>query len=129
MPVTIQYENNKEGIIVTAKGIVNGREFVEKLGEYFQDDEIIQNYRYGLNDFTQVEKFNISPNQIFSLAKIHIKASKVNQNIIVGFAINKPFIYGMVRIWQGYASITGWKIHIEETLPEIQRWIANNLRL
>jgi len=123
MGVTFQYEKNKQGLIVTAIGIVDGKEFLDKMKEFFSDEQAIQSYRYGLNDFTQLEKFNISSKQIFSLAKLHTKASKINQNLIVGFAINKPIIYGLVRIWMAYASATGWQVNIKKTLPEIESWI------
>jgi len=126
MAVTFQYENNKQGIIVTAIGRVDGKEFLNKMEEFFSDPQTIRNYRYGLNDFTQLEKFDISSKQLFSLAKLHRKASKFNTNLIVGFAINKPFIYGIVRIWMAYAAATGWQINIEKTLPEIKSWINRN---
>jgi len=127
MAVIFQYENDKQGIIVTAIGIVEGKEFLNKMRESFSDEQTIRNYRYGLNDFTQVEKFNISSSQLFSLAKLHIKASKINTNLIVGFAINKPFLYGIVRVWMAYAATTGWQINIEKTLPEIKGWISAKL--
>lgn len=127
MAVSFQHEDNKQGVIVTAVGIVDGKEFLEKMEEFFSDEQTVRNYKYGLNDFTQVEKFDISSGQIFSLAKIHIKASKINPNLIVGFAVTKPFLYGIVRIWMAYAATTGWYINIEKTLPEIKNWINKNL--
>ena len=127
MALTFHYENNKQGLIITAKGIVDGKDFLNNMKQFFSDEQIVRNYRYGLNDFTQLEKFNISPSQIYSLAKLHIKASKINSNIIVGFAIHKTIIYGLVRIWTGYPSITGWRVNIEKTVPEIRNWIDTEL--
>ena len=129
MAVIFQYENNKQAIIVTAVGTVDGKEFLQKMEEFFSDEQTIRNYKYGLNDFTKVEKFNITSNQLFSLAKLHIKASKINQNLIVGFAINKSFLYGIVRIWMAYAVTTGWRINIERTIPEINDWVKQQLTL
>ena len=127
MPITFQYENNKQDVIITVTGIVTGEEFLHKMNELFSDEQAIRNYRSGLNDFTQLEKFNISPGQIISLAKLHNKASTVNPNIIVGFAINKPVIHGLVRIWMAYAAFTNWQVNIKKTLPEIENWINSKL--
>lgn len=127
MPTTFQYENNQQGIIVTAVGTVDGEDFLKKMEEFFSDEQKIRNYKYGINDFTQVEKYNISPSQIFSLAKLHIMASKINQDIVVGFAINKPVVHGLVRIWMAYAEMTGWRVNIEKTLPEIRIWVDKSV--
>ena len=123
MPVTCQYENNKQGVIITAVRTVDGEELIHNMKELFSDEQTIRNYRYGLNDFTQLEKFNISLTQISTLADLHIDVSKINPNIIVGFAISKPFIHGLVSIWKVYAEITGWQVNITKTLPEIRDWI------
>lgn len=123
MPVTYQYVENKQGVIITATGVVDGVEFINKIEEIFSDEQTIRNYKYGLVDYTQLDKFNISIPQIATLAKVHIEASKYNPDIIVGFAINKAVIYGLVRVWMTYALFTGWKVNIKKTVPEIRNWI------
>ena len=125
MPVTCQYVDHKQGVIITASGNVDGEEFINKIAELFTDEKTIQNYKFGLVDLTQLEKFDISLTQIANLANLHIEASKNNRNIIVGFAINKRFVHGLVRVWMSYASITGWQSNIEKTVPEIKDWIDN----
>ena len=127
MSIAFHFENQNKGIIVKASGIADGKEFLEKMKESFSDEEVIRNYRYGINDFTQLEKFNISSHQIFSLAKLHIKASRINRNLVVGFAIKKPLIYGLVRIWEALAEATGWEVNIEETVPAIRDWVEEAL--
>ena len=123
MPVTYQYENDKQGVIITAVGAIDGEDFIHNMKELFSDDQATRNYRYGLNDFTQLEKFNISLPQISTLADLHINVSKINPNIIVGFAISKSFIHGLVNVWKVYAEITGWQVNITKTLPEIRDWV------
>lgn len=127
MPLTFQLENNKQGVLVIADGVITGEEFLTEMEEFFSDEQTIRSYRYGLNDFTQLDKFNISAGQIFSMAKLHIKASKINPDLIVGFAIKKPLIYGLVRIWVAYAGITGWDVNIKKSMPEIREWIDKRL--
>lgn len=127
MPVTYQYVDNKQSVVIKAVGAVDGEDFVNTMVELFSDEQTIRNYRYGLNDFTRLEMFNISLTQIYSLAELHIEASKINPNIIVGFAIEKRFVYSLVMIWKAYAQITGWQVNIKKTLPEIRNWIDNTL--
>ena len=123
MPVSYEYVDNKQGVIITAVGDVDGAEFINKMREIFSDAQTIQNYKYGLVDYTQLGKFDISLNQIAELASIHIESSKINPKIIVGFAIDKPLIHGLVRVWMAYATITGWQLNIKKTVPEIKSWI------
>ena len=127
MPVHYEYIDNKQGVIITALGIVEGEEFINVIKELFSHKETIQNYKYGLVDYTQLDKFDISITQISELANIHIESSKLNPEIIVGFAIIKPVIHGLVRVWMAYATITGWRVNIKKTVPDIKRWIDSQL--
>jgi hypothetical protein len=38
MALTFQYESNKQGIIVTAAGTVDGQEFLNNMKEFFSDE-------------------------------------------------------------------------------------------
>ena len=127
MPVHYEYISNKQGVIITASGDVTGEDFIKVIKLVFSDEKNIRGYKYGLVDYTQLVNFDISLTQIADLANIHIESSKVNPGIIVGFAINKPFIHGLVRVWMAYATITGWRLNIKKTVPEIQSWIEGQL--
>jgi len=127
MPVEYEYHDNRQGVLIRAWGNVDGSDMISSMRRIFSDDETIRNYRYGIVDYSNIATFNISHDQIFSLAKIHIEASKINPHIIVGFAIEKPLVYGLVRIWMVYANMTGWKVNIEKDLESITRWVKENL--
>ena len=127
MPVTVQYESSNQGVVISAAGTVEGEDFINTMAELFSDEQAIRNYRYGLNDFTRLDKFNISLSQISSLADLHIGVSKINPDIVVGFAISNTFIRGLVNVWKVYAEITGWKVHITKTFPEIRAWLKNEI--
>lgn len=72
MSVNFQYENNTQVLIATAVELVDGKELLNKMKEFFSDEQTILNYKYGQNVFTRLDKFDISTSQIFSLAKLHI---------------------------------------------------------
>ena len=65
MPITLQYENNKQDVIITVTGIVAGEEFLHEMNDLFSDEQAIRNYRYGLNDFTQLEQFESLQAKLF----------------------------------------------------------------
>lgn len=127
MSVNFEYLDNKQGVLIRAEGEVDGAEMVNVMHQIFSDEETIKNFRYGVVDYSEIETFDITHDQIFALSKIHIDASKINSNIVVGFAIKKPLVYGLVRIWMVYANITGWKVNIEKDLPTIRKWVKENL--
>ena len=128
MPVNITFESNKQGVLIKAHGTVDGKEFLGKMRELFTDQETTRNYRYALNDFTQIKQYNISTIEIYSLANLHLMASEVNREIMVGFAIWNPLVYGLVRMWMAYAASTGWQIGIRKTYPEIRDWLNETLQ-
>ena len=127
MSVDFQHIDDKRGVLISAVGDVLGKDLVAAMKIIFSEEDTIKKYKFGICDFSRIEKFDISKNEIFSLSKIHVKASKVNSNIIVGFAINKPVVYGLVGIWMISATMTGWKVHIEYDLPSIKNWVEKNL--
>ena len=127
MPVNYEYLINKQGVLIRAYGIVAGMDLVKNMENIFKDTNSTRNYIYGICDFSNIEKFNISHDEIFALSIIHIRASKVNPQIVAGFAINKSIVYGLVRIWMVYAETTGWKLNIKKDLPSIQKWTEETL--
>lgn len=129
MAVDYKYLNNSQGVLISAYGIAEGADLVNNMENIFKDPNSVKNYKYGICDFSAIEKFNISHNEIFALSKIHIKASKLNPQISVGFAISSPTVYGLVRIWTVYAETTGWTLKIKKDLPSIKKWIEETLAL
>lgn len=127
MPVEFEYLDNSRGVLIRAFGDVAGVDLIKTMNMVFNDEATTINYTHGICDFTGIENFDISHKQIFSLSEIHVQASKLNPHIVVGFAINKPLVYGLVRVWMVYATITGWKVHIEKELDAITGWVKDNL--
>lgn len=127
MPVKYEYLDNKQGVLIRATGTTEGIDLIRTMEDIFKDEVILTNYKYGICDFSDIEKFNISYEQIYSLATIHLDASKLNPQIVVGFAINKPLVYGLVRVWMVYAEMTGWKLNIEKDFPTIKKWVEEKL--
>ena len=127
MSVKYIFEDDGRGVVISADGAVQGSEMLSVMSEIFANEEDIRKYQYGIVDYSQIDTLDISHNQIFALAEIHITASKVNPNIVVGFAITKSLIYGLVRIWMVYANMTGWKVNIKKDIRSIRQWIEENL--
>ena len=127
MPVEYEFLDKNKGVLIRGYGHVEGVDMIKAMQEIFNDEETIKSFKYGIVDYSEVDNFNISHDQIFSLSMIHIDASKLNPNIVVGFAINKPLIYGLVRIWMVYANMTGWTVNIKKDLPAIQKWVNESV--
>lgn len=127
MPVEYDILDDGKGVLIRGFGNVEGIDMINAMKEIFDDEETIKNFRYGICDYSEIEHFNITHDQIFSLSMIHIDASKENPDIVVGFAINKPLIYGLVRIWMVYANLTGWTVNIKKDLSSIQKWVEKQL--
>ena len=123
MPVDYKFTEEKQGVMIAASGHVLGEDLIITMEQIFKDDNLTRNYKYGICDFSRIEKFDISHDQIFLMSKIHLRAAKLNRKITVGFAINKPFIYGLVGMWMVAATMTGWKVHVESDFEEIKYWI------
>ncbi len=127
MTVQVKYIEDRAGVIITAFGHVTGDQMIGAMTEIFSDEEKTKGYRYGLCDFTRIETVDMPPEKIVALSRIHIEASKWNQDIVVGFAITSPTVYGLVRVWEVYAELTHWKVHITRSRKETETWIQAQL--
>jgi len=127
MPVDVSFSHNNTGAIITASGYVSGEDLIQAISQVFLDETTTRTYRFGLVDFSTIDTLDMSVQQIIDLSKTHVAASKWNKDIVVCFAINKDVVYGLVRIWQAYAELTGWEIRLTRSLEETKEWLSNKL--
>lgn len=107
--MSIKIINNLEGIELLAIGSVNGSEIIDARHKIYDAKQVIQNYKYILLDNSHCTEYNITANDIISIANLDIEASKNNPNIIMATIESEHLIFSLTEVWHA---------HIEEHITK-----------
>jgi hypothetical protein len=127
MPYTIEYQEEKRGVITTYWGVVTDEDIIQSGREKYHQREKVIHYRYALTDLSRVEKFTATPDGIQANADISSDILKRNNEFFIAFVMPSQLEYGMGRIWQAYAGHPDTKVQIFKTRSEAEKWIDTQL--
>lgn len=112
------------GVLIVGQGIVTDEEYVQAFTKHLtQDAEKFKKYRYSLSDYTAVDKALISSEAIQKIAKLSLKASAINPQLIIATASRQDLIYGLSRMSQLLTDRAGWLHSIFRKREEAESWL------
>jgi len=126
MPYDIKYLDDG-GVITTYRGIVTDEDILESVKEKCSSAKKLASLRYAVTDCTDVAEFQVTPQGMIENANISKRAAVINRELLVVGVYPDDLSYGMGRLWQGYADITGWSSIVVRTKQEAEQWLEDNL--
>jgi hypothetical protein len=126
MPMELAYiENN--GVLLKGTGNVTGDELVNINNKMYETPQLTAAIAFQLCDFTDVEGFNISSEEIQAVAKQDRKAASINPNMLVALVGEKDLIFGLSRMWEAYVGEASMETRVFRTLEEARDWLASEV--
>lgn len=121
MPYSSNWEHN--GVYRRYSGMVSGVELIEASLDMYADsrfDEI----NYLIADFSQVDGFNISMEEVEKLAHFNTAAAKTNGNIKTALVINDESAKSLVSIYDivTEANNSPWENKVFSSIDEARHW-------
>ena len=125
MPVKLNYEYEGAGAVLIGSGTVTGDELRHCNDQMYAPDRI-HRLRYQLCDFREITDFEVSSDELRSIAQQDNAAATQNPDITIAIVANRRVIYGMARMWQAFVDEASFNTHVFRTMDEAQVWLGEN---
>ena len=129
MPVDIVDLDSGLGCLITGSGNVTDHEYVSTLQKHLsQSSEKIQNYKYTLTDFGEVEGLDVSAKSISDIANKCTDIATILPDTLVALIAKDDLAYGLSRMWQMMAAGTTWEIMVFRDKEKAKYWIGHRVK-
>ena len=123
MPMKFTYIGNN-GILAKGIGSVTRDEISEVNRHIYESPQKIQAIKFQICDFTEVNEFDLSAQDIKVLAAQDVSAAKINPKMIIAVVGEKDLIFGLSRMWEVYADeSTGLETCVFRSINDANVWI------
>ena len=104
-------------------GVVSGEELVEANQEVYAQEQFRQ-VRFQIVDLTQVERFDVSPADMRTLARNDHVASRLNPSVRVAVVATDETVRILSLYYEGQISDTTWDQQVFDTKSAAEEWAA-----
>ena len=126
MPVELKYIDDSNGIEMVGTGIVTGEEIYNGFKEYYSGDMLLKT-KYLIANFLDVENFNVSNEDVISIADQEIQASKTGLKRLFALVGEQDFIFGLLRMWEAHTFRSGFETMVFRDRDKALTWINEKI--
>ena len=90
MPITVTTTDGGLGSIMRGEGLVTGQEILNGIAERFSSEEKTRGYIYGISDYTNVEKIEMSSAEVRQVAENDVHMARLNADLVIVVAQTNP---------------------------------------
>ncbi len=111
------------GMKVIQEGIVASHE-IQEICYQFNSHPDFNSFRYQLFIYQNIEDFQMSADEVRTLARMDSEASFFNPDIKVAIVTTSPLIYGMIRMYSAYARECQWETRDFKQIEDALHWLG-----
>lgn len=126
MPITVKYLQSGAGVVYVGSGVVTGREIISANEEIYARHRLLPQ-KYQLCDLLKVERFDVSEQELATLAGQDIAASKINPDVFVAIVAERDVISGLAHVWEELVGDSQFDTSVFSTMAEADTWIREKL--
>ncbi len=127
MPISLDYVNSNEGVILRYSGVTTGRQMLKSYRDIYNNQEYPQ-LKYIISDRTNSDSYDVEPHHISRLAQMTKDIFPVNPDVCYAIVSKKALEFGMARMYQLLTEEFGFKVVHFEEMAEAQNWVAEQIR-
>jgi len=122
MPYSSQWEPG--GVYRRYTGVVSGVELIEASLDMYADSRF-DDIHYLIADFSQVDGFEITMEEVEKLAHFNTAAAKTNGNVKTALVLTDDHAKGLVSIYDivAQANNSPWENKVFATVEHARRWL------
>jgi len=129
MPLEIRDVADGVGVVITGKGMLAEKEWLDCFIEHLtQDRNKFRKYRYSLSDYTAVTETDISSDAILTIAEYCRRAAKINPKPIVATVANQDLTFGLSRMWEILVDRVAWETMVFRNREDAEAWITEMVK-
>jgi len=125
MSIQVNILENGEGVEIKAFGIVYGHEIIQAHEEIY-NEKYLRNQKYHIIDKSKCTEYDVTAEDIASIAKLDKKASIINPNIIVAIIESERLLFSLTKLWQKHVEEYVFKTRSFVDRNTALEWVAEN---
>lgn len=130
MPIEMKYLDDGRGVIYIGEGIVTGEDIISANRQFFSSKEIMTKNVYGLIDYSDITKFEVSTSELETIASQNEKASEYLTDGMIAVVATNDLVFGISRMWEALVENTGlqWEIVVLRAKEDAEAWIQERVK-
>ena len=127
MPIEFKCLDNGIGYGFTAKGNFFGKELIKAARDAYRSGKILRKNKYGIIDYSSVDKFDVSTSDIETIAELSIEASKIASDRLIAVVAKDDLSFGYSRMWQFLSNEIVWERMVFRLRNEAEEWLKKRV--
>lgn len=127
MPMKLFYRDDG-GVMVTGEGVITGKDIKDLNRQLYESPQKIKDIKYQICDFSQVEGFDLSTQDVRDIAQQDNYASGINPNMIIALVGSKDIAFGLSRMWEFFTTSSPLESMVFRKLEPAEKWIKEKLK-
>ncbi|SHO53501.1 hypothetical protein [Desulfopila aestuarii] len=128
MPVDITYLSDG-GVYLYGSGCLTYSDIVDANNVLYATPDKIKGLAYQLCDYSDVTEVNLTSKEIEKLALQDSKAAMLNPAMLIAVVGNQDLVYGLLRMWEAYATSPSFETNAFRTVEDAKTWISEKANL
>ena len=127
MPYTWTLTDDGRGLVQVGSGVVTGAELLAACAANSRAHEGAEWLTHGLVDLAEVTSLQASTAELRRLAEESRVAAKFAPGAHVALVAPRDLVYGLARMWEVFATETGWTTQVFRDRASAEAWLAEQL--
>lgn len=124
MPVSVKFENDGVGVVMTAYGNMQTSDFFEANAQVYAP-EVKEKLRYQIVDVRGVENVDSDWEKLKQLAETDKSAAQSNPGLKIAIITNPGILEALAQVYQRMATDTSLKTQIFRNENAARQWISD----
>lgn len=124
MPFSTEYLPDGRGVHMTGTGLLTGQEILAAKAGLLRAPDRLTGLAYGMVDVTDVTELRITRDDVMEFAAVDVRiAALVPRALAVAVVAPGDLAFGLARMWEAFAEVTGWNTHVFRSRADAEPWL------
>jgi hypothetical protein len=130
MPIEMKYVDDELGVLFIGEGIVTGEDIINSNRQFFSSEEKMIKNRYGIFDFSNITKFEVSKAELETIISQNRKVSESLADGILAVVAIENFVFGISRMWEIHVELEDlpWETNVLRSRRDAEAWIKDRAK-
>ena len=128
MPVSMEFENDGRGVVISAQGILDA-DFFAQANKALYVPDVMEKLRYQIVDLSSVEKVDIDWEHIKYLAEMDKQAAKSIPGLKIAVVAPAGVLEALAQVYQRLAKDDSLSAQVFRNMVGARQWIGECLTM
>jgi len=124
VPFSTEYLPDGRRVHLTGTGLLTGQEILDAKAGLLRSPDRLKGLACGLVDVTDVTELRITRDDVLEFVAVDVRiAALVPRAVAVAVVAPGDLAFGLARMWEAFAEVTGWTTHVFRSRAEAEAWL------